>query len=836
MADLTNSIRIALKASYVSVALTPAEQRERRQGSGDALGKANHLHALALGPEAFARLDHALSQVRDEGRRARLQEVLALSRDLAAPPPTAPLHLARRAAAISASSIEDFIGLAATFHPPAKAQAAIYQDLQKVAPIGKLYLERIEMFPIGMEQGELVFTVPLAPGESCTISHKEWSTSSQEYEDIVQDYFERFSEKGVAEKSDVSMSLESESRRANTLDFSASVSGSYGPVSVTTQIGLKNEASERSSVKRSSEQSREITEKASARTRKEHKVSVKLEARRGEETESFRTVKNESATHSLRVDYFRMMRKWRHHLYRYGLRLTYDIAIPNPGSRLWLKYRKIAELDDALRRPFDFNISPTTITDANWQGLGAGYGTALDPPPPPGVAVTISRVLSNPNGGVEIFEFVAPEGYRLAPDVTGKGSVAGPGASIASVSYTAGQVAVQEAPSTVGKAFKVRLKDALVSATRAACIVTYAGNLFAALELRAQAKRDEGLFKSWQARSLEALRNGAAAQYQERLSLLQSERDRLVAEVTEMDTLTLRRLEREEFVRLVVIWLLGPSLPLTATLDIETIIKAILDGEANDKPDLTVLTSAQWGDARLFGELVKFIHQAVEWENMLSFFYPYFWGSTALAREKMLFNHPDPTHREFLRAGYARVVIPIRPGFEADFVSFVENGSFDGASQSPYMTIAEEIRAKAQTNYAGIPPANPEQHARPLLYPQQRTTWERMEAIIAAIDAYHVNNGTYPAKLSDLGPGPYADAWGNKLVYAFPGSGNDYDLMSLGADGQPGGEGLNADISAAAGASLIASWFDYTPTSGLDIELTAKPAMLPPFPKPPPGG
>jgi general secretion pathway protein G len=39
------------------------------------------------------------------------------------------------------------------------------------------------------------------------------------------------------------------------------------------------------------------------------------------------------------------------------------------------------------------------------------------------------------------------------------------------------------------------------------------------------------------------------------------------------------------------------------------------------------------------------------------------------------------------------------------------------------------------------------------------------------------------------------DPWGNDYQYVFPGThGHDYDLFSLGADGQPGGEGINADI------------------------------------------
>jgi general secretion pathway protein G len=40
-----------------------------------------------------------------------------------------------------------------------------------------------------------------------------------------------------------------------------------------------------------------------------------------------------------------------------------------------------------------------------------------------------------------------------------------------------------------------------------------------------------------------------------------------------------------------------------------------------------------------------------------------------------------------------------------------------------------------------------------------------------------------------------ADPWGNPYQYVYPGQrGQDYDLYSFGADGQEGGEGVNADI------------------------------------------
>jgi general secretion pathway protein G len=52
----------------------------------------------------------------------------------------------------------------------------------------------------------------------------------------------------------------------------------------------------------------------------------------------------------------------------------------------------------------------------------------------------------------------------------------------------------------------------------------------------------------------------------------------------------------------------------------------------------------------------------------------------------------------------------------------------------------------------------------------------------------HWRQGGYVQRVSK-------DPWGNDYQYVFPGThGGDYDLFTLGADGQPGGDGPNADI------------------------------------------
>jgi general secretion pathway protein G len=55
----------------------------------------------------------------------------------------------------------------------------------------------------------------------------------------------------------------------------------------------------------------------------------------------------------------------------------------------------------------------------------------------------------------------------------------------------------------------------------------------------------------------------------------------------------------------------------------------------------------------------------------------------------------------------------------------------------------------------------------------------------------NVANWGGPYITQDIGPDP----WGRPYLYKYPGDhGEEPDIISLGADGQPGGDGANADI------------------------------------------
>ena len=835
--DMPNSARTIDRASYVVAKFTPAEQREHDTKPGGAVLKMTALGSLGLNHDQLRRLG-ALRGFSSERDRNKIVEVMnkAVERNS--------LTLGVEGAQLSAiswSSIREFVHQALVLQGR-QSDTSIIDEYTAIAPIGRLHLEKLEMYPVGIERGELVFTVPMAPQETVAISHKEWTVSGREYEDIVQDYLETYSEHGVTEKTDASLATENQSSHSSSLSFGASVTGSYTGVTVSTTLGLSSTSSDTASLKRTIQDSRQVTEKASARSRQEHKVSVKIETKSGVEDITFKTIVNNS-NQAVRIDYYKMMRKWKTKLLRYGLRQTYDIAIPLPGARIWSHHRRLRAIDQILEQPFQFDISPSAIDAALIASMEDKYDILLEKAPPQSKTIYADWVTpeffnyNNTYGRVAELPFDVPDGYTIDTQANIVNNHALSfifnGWSKQNPYFILFNIGINQSDNGVpyGRPFSgysdlAALRDRSGHQT---LTFIYGGISAGAVSIVVPCRLTADAYQDWQRRVWGQAKAAAELAHNQQLAQLRVERDELYAKLVGTDTLRLRRLEREELVRSVLAWLMGPAIRVDATDTTTELLQRMEDTEdylngyvAPDQAQPAPMDADEWRIALQQGELTKFLNTAVEWENILYFLYPYFWGSVAANPDRMLFQHPDPEHERFVRAGYARIVLPIRPGFETDFSALMERGSLPEDADHPYVTVAAEIENFARTNYGNIPPANPERSARPLLYPKQRQTWDTIQAAVTAVETYRKTEGSLPADLAELPGGHPNDAWGRPLRYDLPGQGADFDIYSYGADDTAdvtsGAEDVNADISTSAAASLVATWFDYTPSSGIDIE------------------
>lgn len=448
---------------------------------------------------------------------------------------------------------------------------------RNVQPLGLLHLESLEMTPVEVQRGELVYSLPLAPHEKVTLSHKEWAVRETEFSEFVQDSIENYSERGVVETDEMAIATQSETRKTERSGL-----GSSGGVVVTgpadaTSTVVTNSQSQQESKRHA----QTVTSQASSRSVRDHKVSFTVATVTGTEDFTSRLIENQSKR-AMRIDYFRRMKGWRLNLYRTGVRLAYDIVIPDPGRRLRLRQELIKNYDRALAATFDPGLQPGDVDRDNFMDYAGAYGMALPAPP-------------------------------ADPDTS-------------------------------------------------------------------------SIYKQWQLTVFAALRDGAYAKFSQVKENIRQRRTELAREIDSgADAETLRRLEREEIQRLTLAWLV-PGFPRNVSLP-----------AAPTEPQ--GLTDASWQHALEFGEYIKFVHHAIDWSRLAYFLYPYYWSAQQL--DRLFLRHPDAAHRDFLRAGAARVVVPIVPGLEEELTAFVDKGRIGKLPNGHRFTPVVAAVRKANQDFIG---------------------------------------------------------------------------------------------------------------------------------------
>ncbi|MCF8256749.1 MAG: hypothetical protein K9J06_04310 [Flavobacteriales bacterium] len=77
------------------------------------------------------------------------------------------------------------------------------------------------------------------------------------------------------------------------------------------------------------------------------------------------------------------------------------------------------------------------------------------------------------------------------------------------------------------------------------------------------------------------------------------------------------------------------------------------------------------------GRYASFFEKAVEWDNLTYELYPYFYGRKPgwVDKMKMLGEQADPDFTHFLRAGMAKVLVPVTPAMTASMLHFLDTGN-----------------------------------------------------------------------------------------------------------------------------------------------------------------
>ena len=756
-----------------------------------------------------------------------------------------------RQSAVSASqtSAEKLINASAiNILNTALVETARFTSSSTMSPIGMLNLERIEMTPAGIERGGLIATIPLAPKERTVVVQQEWSVISQDFTSIVTDSLDNYSETGVTDNTQLSQSTTSQVAHSNQFNVNASVSGSYGFVtaSVASSFGAQDQNSQ--SATDSRQHSIQTTKKASSRSIQSHKVTISTSTTSGSSTSNTRMLENPNATDPMRVDYFSLMRKWYVALYRYGLRLTYDITVPEPGAALREAYRQLAQLQTQAAQGFTFPIEYSDITPSSYTVLASTYGAQVSPPPVAqwinagGTDVTGIDV-NNPGNFTDWpIQFTAPDGYQvdhilLSAHIGDNHPQDNPnnknGYSFGIVGYS--QNLDEVGPGTQEFITNLNLGNFLSGYTGSltvTCVLRYANP--ATVTLSVYTIPTASSISQWQASVYDALYNAAQVTFSNLQQTVTAQIETLQQQINSVDTLTLRREENDEIMKCALRWLLGANF--------EFMPQNVIDLFQQSGTDLkygigftgnqTGFSSDDWTVVMQNEDRVNFINQAVDWDNVIFFLYSYFWDVPDSWDFIRQIGHPDATRQAFLRAGSARVVLTVRQGWELAWTYFVEFGSTimpNPLPSHPYLTIAQQIQDYDSTNYPGIPPADPN-GGGPIDdgTPQVGTT---------TVQALQPSTSPVSIAVADstgfiAGATAIIDTWASGVqetqTIVAVADGTHITVQAL-SNAHTITQNQNQPlpiVQAGTEGLLIAEWFEYTPTSGTDIAVTSNLATI----------
>jgi hypothetical protein len=475
----------------------------------------------------------------------------------------------------------------------------------------------------------------------------------------------RESEESLAEEVAVKGSLEVKGKYGPTFEFKAAGEASWK---------RKSEESE----KAANEVAREVTQKATEKITERVLRRETLRVNRQVEETNLHAFDNTAGAGHVSGVYQWVTKVYEAQMFNYGPRTVYDFMIPEPGAFLLEVFRRRRTAALELEKPPAFEITPDQLTEDNYQTFVSLYrATDVKPPPEPFATETYDF---NTGGEDKDQEFTnstriqIPEGYEAMR--------AHVGAVVAvwddwNVDVVIGQNLLRYRSGTS------RMQDVGLSSETGsvpfAMVTDLVGDIAVGVEVYCQAS--ERAYDLWKAETHAKLINAYEArlsEYEAKLAELESEAP---AEIDSGPTARNKALMMDEVKKACISILTEQHFDMFDAVD----------------TDAAGLPQIDFNETASEGAYVRFFEQAFEWEFMSWVPYGYFWGRKSTWLDKVVIEDDDKEFQDFLKAGYIRVQVPIRPGF-IDAVDHFrlfgdtwQGGPLPSVSDDTYLPIAEEI-------------------------------------------------------------------------------------------------------------------------------------------------
>jgi hypothetical protein len=475
-------------------------------------------------------------------------------------------------------------------------------------------------------------------------------------------------------------------KQDQSLKAGLSVSGSYGPTVEFKAYAdfAMNNAKERSA-KTASKYSKEVTERAATKVserRREERILRTLEVF---EEINEHGIDNPAGNGHVIGAYQWVDKVYEGQVHNYGKRMMFDFMVPEPGS-FWLhSAASRPKPGTALTRPLAFALTPAQLNEYNYATYVQRYQVAgVKPPPAPylSIAKTFEGAAANADHGsfTKIADVPIPDGYQAV-----SAHIAAP------LSFWQADWSLKIA---VGKDFWSRAAGSFVDhyftldwetgSIPVAIKAWHVEKVAAALQIDCQ--RTDRALDQWRLETHATITQAwlkLESDYQDELAALEVQAANAVQGRNPAEN---RIIERTELRKLAITTLTAQHFDLFGAIG--------FSAQGYPQPDIA--------EADAEGRYIRFFEQAFEWEQMMYLFYPYYWGRKANWLDRSQLQDTDPQFAEFLRAGAARVVAPVRPGFESAVVHFLDTGEIWQGADPPlltsplYVSIIQEIKERDQ--------------------------------------------------------------------------------------------------------------------------------------------
>lgn len=582
----------------------------------------------------------------------------------------------------------------------------------KVKPLGIADLRRVEQKLVCNVPGEIAHienilkseakeraTRRLNRVEETTLTSYE-SESQEERDTITTDRFQM--EKATSKVIDQQRSFE----------VGVSVSASYGGlgngVSINASAGYSSATSTSESTQQAITYAKEVTEKARQLViEKNYTEQTRKVIDEFEETNKHLFDNSEGTSHVVGI--YRWIDKvYEAQIVNYGKRLMFEMMIPDPAAfhRFAMAGGKIADaisikkpldpINDitAIRRVFS-GINPlksaADITESNymlWAGL---YNAEVEAPPASEITIGLAKGAMNfPNNGSQMGniatdELEIPEGYGAhsanSHIVFGHSTVA----NTAWIYWCCGKAGVwtngwgQSGPLAMnGEQGKIPFT------------VTGRAESFT-ITMTLRCIRKPAHLEAWKLKTFTAIKTAYETQLSEYNMALAEAKTQMNEGLLSKNPILNRATEQTELrkhaVRLLSQCKFKPS----------EAMKADYPGDGVDYPDIHCC------QAIADGKLVQFIENCFEFGLMSYNFYPYFWSRKSEWKTIYRLEDADPIFTQFLQAGYARVIVPVRVGFEKAALRYAADGTIWEGGDPPsindpyYVSLIDELEEPVGT-------------------------------------------------------------------------------------------------------------------------------------------